>query len=127
MSNPSIRPLSTSVSEAQATPKTSAFSRVFNRNGHGSSPQPETKPTGPPKSVWREYFETAVVTRIMALFWVAIFVQAVQVSNRSMQNTITIRGHLLVNKIIFLPGTTLPFLPQRGMRRDDIIFFKHPR
>src|SRR6266850_7064764 len=107
MSNPSSRPLSINVSEAQATPKTSAFSRVFNRNGHGSSPQPETKPTGPPKSVWREYFESAVVTVIMALFVMTFVVQAVKVPTGSMQNTITIGDHLLVNKFIFAPGKSL--------------------
>src|SRR6185295_8917192 len=126
MSNPSSRPLSTDVSEAQATPKTSAFSRVFSRNGHGSSPQPETKPTGPPKSVWREYFESAVVTVIMALFGMTFVVQAVKVPTGSMQNTITIGDHLLVNKFIFAPGKTLPFLPQREIRRGDIIVFKYP-
>ena len=126
MSNPSIRPLSTNVSETQAAPKTSAFSRVFNRNGHGSAPEPETKPTGPPKSVWREYFESAVVTVIMALFGMTFVVQAVKVPTGSMQNTITIGDHLLVNKFIFAPGKTLPFLPQREIRRGDIIVFKYP-
>jgi signal peptidase I len=126
MSNPSSRPVSTNVSETQATLKTSAFSRVFNRNGHGSTPEPETKPTGPPKSVWREYFESAVVTVIMALFGMTFVVQAVKVPTGSMQNTITIGDHLLVNKFIFAPGKTLPFLPQREIRRGDIIVFKYP-
>jgi signal peptidase I len=43
-----------------------------------------------------------------------------------MQNTITIGDHLLVNKFIFAPGKTLPFLPQREIRRGDIIVFKYP-
>jgi len=43
-----------------------------------------------------------------------------------MQNTITIGDHLLVNKFIFAPGETLPFLPQREIRRGDIIVFKYP-
>ena len=126
MSNPSSRPLSTNLSETQATPKPSVFSRVFNRNGHGASPEPETKPTGPPKSVWREYFESAVVTVIMALFGMTFVVQAVKVPTGSMQNTITIGDHLLVNKFIFAPGRTLPFLPQREIKRGDIIVFKYP-
>jgi len=126
MSNPSSRQLSTNVSETQATPKMSAFSRVFNRNGHGSPVEPETKPTGPPKSVWREYFESAVVTVIMALFGMTFVVQAVKVPTGSMQNTITIGDHLLVNKFIFAPGNTLPFLPQREIVRGDIIVFKYP-
>jgi signal peptidase I len=126
MSNPSSRPLSTNVSETKAEPKTTAFSRVFNRNGHGAAPEPETKPKGPPKSVWREYFESAVVTVIMALFGMTFVVQAVKVPTGSMQNTITIGDHLLVNKFIFAPGKTLPFLPQREIKRGDIIVFKYP-
>jgi signal peptidase I len=126
MSNPSIRPISTNVSETETRPKASVFSRVFNRNGHGTSPEPETKPKGPPKSVWREYFESAVVTVIMALFGMTFIVQAVKVPTGSMQNTITIGDHLLVNKFIFAPGSSAPFLPQREITRGDIIVFKYP-
>ena len=82
---------------------------------------------GPPRSVWREYFESLVVTAIMALFGMTFVVQAVKVPTGSMQNTITIGDHLLVNKFIFAPGTSpLPFLPQREIRRGDIIVFKYP-
>jgi signal peptidase I len=126
MSNPSSRPLSPNVSETQAMPQGSAFSRVFNRNGHEAAPEPETKPTGPTKSVLREYFESAVVTVIMALFGMTFVVQAVKVPTGSMQNTITIGDHLLVNKFIFAPGKSLPFLPQREIKRGDIIVFKYP-
>src|SRR6267143_4255674 len=126
ISNPSSGPSSTSVSETKADPKTSTFSRIFNRNGHKETPEPETKPKGPPKSVWREYFESAVVTVIMALFGMTFIVQAVKVPTGSMQNTITIGDHLLVNKFIFAPGKSLPFLPQREIRRGDIIVFKYP-
>ena len=126
MSNPSSQELSTNVSETKANPKASVFSRVFNRNGHDRAPELETKPTGPPKSVWREYFESAVVTVIMALFGMTFVVQAVKVPTGSMQNTITIGDHLLVNKFIFAPGKSLPFLPQREIRRGDIIVFKYP-
>jgi signal peptidase I len=126
MSNPSSGPVSTNVSETKTDPKTSVFSRVFNRNGHDGSPVTETKPKGPPKSVWREYFESAVVTVIMALFGMTFVVQAVKVPTGSMQNTITIGDHLLVNKFIFAPGESLPFLPQREIRRSDIIVFKYP-
>lgn len=125
-SNPSSGPASTSVSETKVEPKTSVFSRVFNRNGHEKPPEPETKPKGPPKSVWREYFESAAVTVIMALFGMTFIVQAVKVPTGSMQNTITIGDHLLVNKFIFAPGESSPFLPQREIRRSDIIVFKYP-
>jgi len=102
-----------------------SFSRLFNRNGHDKE-APPPKPKGPPKTVWREYFESAVVTVIMALFGMTFIVQAVKVPTGSMQNTITIGDHLLVNKFIFAPGASLPFLPQREIHRGDIIVFKYP-
>ncbi len=104
----------------------SAFSRMFNRNGHEKNPPPPARLRGPAKSVWREYFESAVVTVVMALFGMTFIVQAVKVPTGSMQNTITIGDHLLVNKFIFAPGESLPFLPQREIRRGDIIVFKYP-
>lgn len=103
-----------------------SFARLFSRNGHEKKPITETKPKGPPKSVWREYFESAAVTVIMALFGMTFIVQAVKVPTGSMQNTITIGDHLLVNKFIFAPGESLPFLPQREIQRGDIIVFKYP-
>ena len=87
----------------------------------------KTTTPGPPRSVWREYFESLVVTAIMAFFGMTFVVQAVKVPTGSMQNTILIGDHLLVNKFIFAPGeATLPFLPQREIRRGDIIVFKYP-
>jgi signal peptidase I len=97
------------------------------RNGfEKTAKEVERKMQGPPKSVWREYFESAVVTVIMALFGMTFIVQAVKVPTGSMQNTITIGDHLLVNKFIFAPGKSLPFLPQREIKRGDIIVFKYP-
>src|ERR1051325_7868397 len=77
-------------------------------------------------SVFREYFESLVVTAVMALFGMTFVVQAVKVPTGSMQNTILIGDHLLVNKFIFAPGPTLPFLTQREIQRGDIIVFKYP-
>jgi signal peptidase I len=124
--NPPSGPVSINTSETKTEPKPFSFSRLLGRNGHGRTPEPETKPKGPPKSVWREYFESAVVTVIMALFGMTFIVQAVKVPTGSMQNTITIGDHLLVNKFIFAPGESVPFLPQREIRRGDIIVFKYP-
>jgi signal peptidase I len=126
MSNPASGPTATSQTEATTVSKQSVLSRFFNRNGHGRTPEPELKPIGPPKSVWREYFESAVVTVIMALFGMTFVVQAVKVPTGSMENTITIGDHLLVNKFIFAPGQSAVFLPQREIRRADIIVFKYP-
>jgi signal peptidase I len=124
-SNPTTNKVTTSESDTKTDTKPFSFSRLFNRNGHGQN-VPPVKPQGPPKTVAREYFESAVVTVIMALFGMTFIVQAVKVPTGSMQNTITIGDHLLVNKFIFAPGTSLPFLAQREIRRGDIIVFKYP-
>jgi signal peptidase I len=107
-------------------PRSFSLSRLFSRNGHAATPAPPPVKHGPPKSVLREYFESAAVTVIMALFGMTFIVQAVKVPTGSMQNTITIGDHLLVNKFIFAPGKSLPFLPQREIKRGDIIVFKYP-
>ena len=87
----------------------------------------EKKPIGPPKSTFREYFESFVVTLVMAIFGMTFVLQAVTVPTGSMQNTILIGDYLLVNKFIFAPGgEPLPFFPQREIRRGDVIVFKYP-
>jgi len=113
-------------SETKTKAQPFSLSGLFNRNGHTRPPAAPVKPKGPPKSILREYFESAVVTVIMALFGMTFIVQAVKVPTGSMQNTITIGDHLLVNKFIFAPGKSLPFLPQREIHRGDIIVFKYP-
>jgi signal peptidase I len=89
--------------------------------------KPEVKPVWPPKSTIREYFESFVVTLVMAIFGMTFILQAVTVPTGSMQNTILVGDYLLVNKFIFTPGGyELPFLPQREIDRGDIIVFKYP-
>ena len=96
-----------------------------------STPEKEVQtapaPVGPPKSTAREYFESFVITLVMALFGMTFILQAVTVPTGSMQNTILVGDYLLVNKFIFTPGGhELSFLPQREIQRGDIIVFKYP-
>src|SRR5262244_3146268 len=125
-SNPTTTKVTNGETETSTEVKPFSFSRLFSRNGHEKNVPPPPPVKGPPKTVWREYFESAVVTVVMALFGMTFIVQAVKVPTGSMQNTITIGDHLLVNKFIFAPGKSLPFLPQREIKRGDIIVFKYP-
>lgn len=87
----------------------------------------KSKRVAPPKSTAREYFESFVVTLIMAIFGMTFVIQAVTVPTGSMQNTILIGDYLLVNKFIFAPGgKPLPLMPQREIERGDVIVFKYP-
>ena len=90
-------------------------------------PSIKTKYISPPKNIVLEYFESFLVTLIMAIFGMTFVIQAVTVPTGSMQNTILVGDYLLVNKFIFnAGGNPLPFLPQREIRRGDIIVFKYP-
>src|SRR6266436_4660718 len=118
---------SATTTEKKPKETTGAFgSRSVNPNGHEPASAVDAELAGPPKTVIREYFESAVVTVIMALFGMTFIVQAVKVPTASMENTITVGDHLLVNKFIFAPGPTFPLLPQREIKRGDIIVFKYP-
>src|SRR5688572_6147035 len=81
---------------------------------------------GPKKTVWREYFESAIYTAVMFVFFITFIGRTVGVPTGSMQNTIYIGDHFLINKFIFAPGSHPFFLPQREIRRGDIIVFKYP-
>lgn len=100
---------------------------IFEEKEPKPEPPPKPKQAGPPKSTIREYFESFVVTLVMAIFGMTFILQAVTVPTGSMQNTILVGDYLLVNKFIFTPGgSSLPFLPQREIERGDIIVFKYP-
>jgi signal peptidase I len=75
-----------------------------------------------------EYMESLLVTVILALFGTSFVVQAFKIPSSSMERTLLIGDHLLVNKFIF-GGTGVwyeKFLPYRPLRRGDIIVFKYP-
>src|ERR671914_578547 len=86
----------------------------------------EAEAAQPRRGVLREYFESAVVTVIMALFFMTFVAQAATVPSASMENTIYVGDHFLINKFIFAPGPHVPFLPQREVRRGDVIVFRYP-
>src|SRR5512140_2810635 len=81
------------------------------------------------KSVAREYFEAIVVAVVLALFVRTFVVQAFKIPTGSMENNMLIGDHLLVNKFVFGPssnGVERALLPERAIRRGDIIVFKYP-
>ena len=86
----------------------------------------EDLPKGPPRSLVREYFESGAVVLVMAMFFMTFVAQAAEVPSASMENTVYVGDRFLINKFIFGPGPALPFLPQREIRRGDIVVFKYP-
>jgi signal peptidase I len=89
-------------------------------------------PPAPPRVVYRtgyaDIFESLLVTVLLALFGTTFILQAFKIPSQSMEPTLLVGDHLLVNKFIF-EGTGAwyeKFLPYRPVRRGDIIVFKFP-
>jgi signal peptidase I len=80
------------------------------------------------KSTIREYFESLLVTAIIALFATTFVIQAFKIPTGSMESNLLIGDHLLVNKFVYgiHPGFISRLLPYREPRRGDVIVFKYP-
>ncbi len=81
------------------------------------------------KSVIREYVEAAIIAVILALFIRTFAVQAFKIPSGSMEPTLLVGDHILVNK--FLYGIKIPFInktliPICHPQRDDVIVFIYP-
>jgi signal peptidase I len=75
-----------------------------------------------------EYAESLLVTLLLALFGTTFIVQAFKIPSQSMEPTLLVGDHLLVNKFIFEGSGAWyeKILPYRPIRRGDIIVFKFP-
>lgn len=75
-----------------------------------------------------EYLESLLVTVILALFGTSFVVQAFKIPSPSMEKTLLVGDHLLVNKFIFGGRGHWydKLLPYRELQRGDIIVFKFP-
>jgi signal peptidase I len=81
------------------------------------------------KSQLRDWTEALIVAAILALIIRTFVVQAFKIPSGSMEDTLLIGDHLLVNKFIYgthLPFTDEPILQVREPERGDIIVFEFP-
>lgn len=81
------------------------------------------------KPWWKEYGEALLVAAILAMVIRTFVVQAFKIPSGSMEDTLLIGDHLLVNK--FLYGVPVPFTDQhifaiRNPSRGDVIVFEFP-
>jgi signal peptidase I len=82
------------------------------------------------KSKVREYAEAIVIAILLALLIRAFVVQAFKIPSGSMEETLLVGDHILVNKFIY--GTKFPFTDSRVLifsppKRGDIIVFSFPK
>jgi len=79
-----------------------------------------------PKSTAREYLESLVVTVILALFGTTFLIQAFKIPSSSMEDTLLIGDHLMVDKVSYAPSFLARLLPYAPVERDRIIVFRYP-
>src|ERR1700686_3730588 len=83
---------------------------------------------GRPVAAGIDFVESLLVTILLALFGTTFIVQAFKIPSESMEPTLLVGDHLLVNKFIF-GGRGHWYdlvLPYRDIHRGDIIVFKFP-
>ena len=81
------------------------------------------------KSKLREYTESIIWALILALIIRSCVVQAFKIPSGSMEDTLVIGDHLLVNKFIY--GIKIPFTETRMLKirnpiRGDVVVFEYP-
>ena len=81
------------------------------------------------KSVVREYAEAIAIAVVLALFIRTFIVQAFKIPSGSMEDTLLVGDHLLVNKFIY--GIKFPFVDKKFFsftdpERGDVIVFRYP-
>jgi signal peptidase I len=95
------------------------------KNYGAEGAQPETKR----KHIVREYAESIIIAIILALIIRTFVVQAFKIPSGSMEDTLAIGDHILVNKFIYgtkIPFTSTRFLKMRDPQRGDVIVFEYP-
>ena len=81
------------------------------------------------KSTIREYAEAIIVALALALFIRTFVVQAFKIPSGSMEPTLQIGDHILVNKFIYgvkIPFTSIQLIPLEEPRRGDVLVFIYP-
>ncbi|MGM0643522.1 MAG: signal peptidase I [Thermodesulfobacteriota bacterium] len=83
------------------------------------------------KGVIRENLEIIIIAVILAMFIRTFVVQAFKIPSGSMEDTLLVGDHLLVNKFIY--GVKIPFtdgktlIPVSEPERGDIVVFRYPQ
>lgn len=81
------------------------------------------------KSTFREYAEAIVIALVLALFIRTFVVQAFKIPSGSMEPTLEIGDHILVNKFIYgikIPFTSINLFPWEKPKPGDVIVFIYP-
>jgi signal peptidase I len=82
------------------------------------------------KKFIKEYLEPIIIAIVIALFIRTFIVQAFKIPSSSMESTLLVGDHILVNKFIYgirIPFTDIKFFQFKKPKRGDVIVFIYPR
>ncbi|MEW6376024.1 MAG: signal peptidase I [Thermodesulfobacteriota bacterium] len=82
------------------------------------------------KKFIKEYLEPIVIAILIALFIRAFIIQAFKIPSSSMEPTLLVGDHILVNKFIYgikIPFTNTKLFQYKSPKRGDIIVFIFPK
>ncbi len=81
------------------------------------------------KSTFREYAEAIIIALALAFLIRTFVVQAFKIPSGSMEPTLEIGDHILVNKFIYgikIPFTSIRLFPLEKPKRGDVVVFIYP-
>lgn len=81
------------------------------------------------KSTFREYAEAIIIALALAFLIRTFVVQAFKIPSGSMEPTLEIGDHILVNKFIYgikIPFTSIRLFPLDKPKRGDVVVFIYP-
>jgi len=82
------------------------------------------------KGIIREYIEAFVVAIVLALIIRTFVVQAFKIPSGSMEDTLLVGDHILVNKFIYgerIPYTDIRLFDIRHPKRGEVVVFIYPK
>jgi signal peptidase I len=83
---------------------------------------------GRPQPVWREYLEALLVAGLFLGFTNTFVLKTFYIPSGSMENTLRVGDHLIVNRYIYGARDLAPatLLPARSPHRGDVVVFRSP-
>lgn len=115
--------------DAPAAPQLNPAGRDMSASGEsplgGEAPAAGDNAAGDGARAWQEsFFRVWIPTLVVALFIITFNLQAFEIPSASMENTLLIGDHLLVDRVRFSPPARWgPELPYRAPRDGDVVVF----
>jgi signal peptidase I len=90
--------------------------------------KPQSEVDEKPRETTVEFLSSVAAAAVKIVFVLTFVVHAFEIPSSSMENTLLIGDHVLVNRLQFAPRTSWvgPLLPYRTVRRGNIVVFLHP-